>query len=84
MGFGARRRQPTAGTAALARVVHPGMTGRARWYWLLVIPFLGLAFPALYAQAAPSLFGFPFFYWYQFAWLLVSSAVTAIVYERTR
>jgi hypothetical protein len=60
------------------------MRRRARWYWLLAIPFLGLAFPALYAHAEPSVFGFPFFYWYQFAWLLVSSAVTAIVYERTR
>jgi hypothetical protein len=60
------------------------MTGRARWYWLLVIPFLGLAFPALYARAEPAVFGFPFFYWYQFVWLLVSSTVTALVYLRTR
>jgi hypothetical protein len=60
------------------------MTRRTRWYWLLAIPFLGLGFPAVYARAEPSLFGFPFFYWYQFVWLLISSAVTAIVYGRTR
>jgi hypothetical protein len=60
------------------------MAGRTRWYWLLAIPFLGLAFPAIYARAEPSVFGFPFFYWYQFVWLLVSSGVTALVYARTR
>jgi len=53
------------------------MTRRARWYWLLAIPFLGLGFPAIYARAEPSFFGFPFFYWYQFVWLLISSGVTA-------
>jgi hypothetical protein len=30
------------------------------------------------------LFGFPFFYWYQFAWLFGSAAVTLLVYRKTR
>ncbi len=54
------------------------------WYLLLVPPFIGLLVPGLYAHAEPSLGGMPFFYWYQFAWLLVSSALTAVVYARTR
>ena len=55
-----------------------------RWRWLLILPYLGLCFPALYTRATPALWGFPFFYWYQFAWLLISAALTAIVYLRAR
>jgi len=29
-------------------------------------------------------FGFPFFYWYQFAWVLLASVIMAIVYLKTR
>lgn len=54
------------------------------WYWLLLIPFLALAFPVLYARAEPALWGFPFFYWYQFAWLFLTSLVTLLVYVLTR
>ncbi len=54
------------------------------WRWLLLIPVLALAFPALYARRDPVLFGFPFFYWYQFAWLFGSAAVTLLVYRKTR
>jgi Protein of unknown function (DUF3311) len=52
----------------------------ARWNWLLVLPALALLFPALYARQTPTLFGFPFFYWYQFAWVLLTAAITALVY----
>ena len=51
-----------------------------RWNWLLVLPAIGLLFPAIYARATPTLFGFPFFYWYQFAWVFVTAAITAVVY----
>lgn len=51
-----------------------------RWNWLLALPALGLLFPAIYARTTPTLFGFPFFYWYQFAWVFVTAAITAVVY----
>ena len=51
---------------------------------LLVLPFIGLLYPPLYAKHDPTLFGFPFFYWYQFAWVLVTALLTAIVYRATR
>jgi hypothetical protein len=51
---------------------------------LLTLPFVGLMVPAIYARTEPALFGFPFFYWYQFAWLFATSALTAIVYRQTR
>jgi len=56
---------------------------RSAW-WLLLLPFAGLLVPALYARAEPALFGLPFFYWYQFAWLFATTALTAFVYMRSR
>jgi hypothetical protein len=54
------------------------------WYLLLLIPFVALAFPPIYARQAPELFGFPFFYWYQFAWVPLSALLTWIVYRLLR
>ena len=31
----------------------------------------------------PTLFGFPFFYWFQLAWIFVSMIITAAVYYAT-
>ena len=50
---------------------------------LLAIPALGLCFPAIYARSEPSLLGWPFFYWYQFAWIILSGVITAVVYFAT-
>ncbi len=47
---------------------------------LLVIPFLAVLWPPLYAGAQPSLDGIPFFIWYQFAWAIISAALTIVVY----
>jgi hypothetical protein len=55
---------------------------RALWNLLLLPPYIALLAPAFYAKAEPSLFGFPFFYWYQFAWVIVAAALTGIVYRR--
>jgi hypothetical protein len=57
---------------------------RSAWNWLLVVPALALAFPGVYAHADPPLFGFPFFYWYQFAWVLGSALITGVVYFTTK
>ena len=51
---------------------------RRFWYWLLLLPLLATAFPALYANGPP-LFGLPFFYWYQMAWAVGVSAVIGFV-----
>jgi hypothetical protein len=48
---------------------------------LLALPYLGLCFPALYARATPAIFGFPFFYWYQFAWVVLTSLLLGVVYK---
>ena len=55
-----------------------------RWYWLLVVPVVGaLATPA-YNSRTPVVIGIPFFYWSQLVWVLVSVAITVLVYRRTR
>jgi len=48
---------------------------------LSALPWLGLLLPFLYARAMPAVFGIPFFYAYQFAWIPVSAILTAIVYK---
>lgn len=59
--------------------------GGARWWYvLLALPFIGLLYPPLYVRKDPELFGFPFFYWYQFAWVVVAAALTILVYLRTK
>jgi hypothetical protein len=54
------------------------------WYLLLVPPFVGLLWVPLYAEAKPRLFGIPFFYWYQFAWVPVTALLIWLVYRRVR
>ncbi|MCF8566842.1 DUF3311 domain-containing protein [Alicyclobacillus tolerans] len=59
-------------------------SGKKGWYWLLIIPFIGTLFPAFYSSVQPTLWGFPFFYWYQILWVFISSILTFIVYKATK
>ena len=43
---------------------------------LLAIPVLALLIVPLYASEGPHLWGFPFFYWYQFLWVFFASGFT--------
>jgi len=52
---------------------------RRGWYSLLALPFAGTLIPSLYNHARPALFGIPFFYWYQLAWVLVTAALLGFV-----
>jgi hypothetical protein len=49
--------------------------------WLLVIPVAALAFPGIYNRETPTLFGFPFFYWYQLVWVFLATAILGLVYK---
>ena len=51
-----------------------------RWYWLLLLPFLALLYPPLYAHLTPRIFGIPFFYWYQLLWVLITPVLTYAAY----
>jgi hypothetical protein len=54
------------------------------WHALLGAPFVGLLWVPFYNRRDPELAGFPYFYWYQFAWIGISAALTAVVYFATR
>jgi hypothetical protein len=49
--------------------------------WLLVLPYIGLLCVPFYNFSDPVLFGFPFFYWYQLAWVPVSALLTWLAYR---
>lgn len=66
MSDAASRRLPT-GTAVLVGV-------------LLMIPVVALLLVGTYAKEGPELFGFPFFYWYQFLWVFLASAFTSAAF----
>jgi membrane protein implicated in regulation of membrane protease activity len=50
---------------------------------LLLIPIVALLWVPSYAKVDPELFGFPFFFWYQFLWVFICSALTWTAYRLT-
>jgi Protein of unknown function (DUF3311) len=48
---------------------------------LLILPYLGLLYPPIYARVDPTLWGLPFFIWYQFLWVFITVGITALVYR---
>ncbi len=50
------------------------------WLWLLVIPYPGVLWVPFYNRVDPTVFGFPFFYAYQMAFVIVTALLTAFVY----
>ena len=51
------------------------------WRWLLVLPFIALMWVPFYNSVEPTLWGFPFFYWYQFLWLLITAVLISFLYH---
>ncbi|MDT0611679.1 DUF3311 domain-containing protein [Streptomyces lancefieldiae] len=47
----------------------------------LVAPFVAMLWVGSYADADPDFIGVPFFYWYQMAWVLISTVLTMIAYK---
>ena len=57
-----------------------------RYSWLLLLlllPYIGLLWVPFYNFREPVLFGLPFFYWYQFAWIPLTIFVTWLLYRVT-
>ncbi len=53
-------------------------------YLLLLLPFAGTLSVPLYNYARPTLFGIPFFYWYQLGWVLLTAALLGCFLALTR
>ncbi|MCW5250492.1 MULTISPECIES: DUF3311 domain-containing protein [unclassified Streptomyces] len=47
----------------------------------LLAPFVAMLWVGSYARTDPALWGIPFFYWYQMAWVLASTALTMVAYR---
>ena len=62
----------------------PPSTHSRWWKLLLLIPFVALLWVPFYNRIDPALFGIPFFYWYQFAWVFLTSLIILFVDARTR
>jgi hypothetical protein len=66
-----RPRRLSAGAATLAGV-------------LLLIPCVALALVPTYSRETPRLWGWPFFYWYQVLWVLITPLATYAAYRVIR
>jgi uncharacterized protein DUF3311 len=55
--------------------------GSKWWFLLLLLPYVGLLYPPIYARLEPALWGIPFFIWYQFLWVFITVGITAFVYR---
>jgi uncharacterized membrane protein len=64
-------------------------TRRSTGLWVLIgvilVPAVVLPlWVPLYDKTEPTLWGFPFFYWFQFAMILMAAALTVIAYVISR
>jgi hypothetical protein len=50
------------------------------WRVLLLLPVLAVLAVGCFNRTGPSLWGFPFFYWYQMLWVILCSAVAGLVF----
>lgn len=57
---------------------------RSRWYLLLPVAVVVPLLTPLYNRISPELWGLPFFYWCQMAFVFMGASVTAIVQLATR
>ncbi len=58
----------------------PSKLKRTVWYVILFVPFFTAIAVPLFNRIEPSLYGIPFFYWFQFALILVAAVVTGLAY----
>ena len=60
----------------------PGPETKRHWLRILfVLPFIAMLWVSSYNRLTPELFGFPFYYWYQLLWVVISAAIAGMVYK---
>jgi hypothetical protein len=57
---------------------------RRAWLLLLALPYIAMLWVPSFNSVEPSWMGFPFFYWYQLLWVILCSAIVAVVFKMTR
>lgn len=69
------------------RPPRPGTSTRGRWFLICLLLAPAVIVPLLvplYDSEDPTLFGFPFYYWFQLALIPLSVVLTAIAYYIAR
>ena len=64
-------------TAPLA----PRRSDRSPWNWLLAVPIVLPLLVPLFNREDPTLFGWPFFYWFQLSLVALGVLTTSLVYR---
>ena len=63
------------------------MSQSTRWTLVVIVLAPAVVLPlvvGLYDRSDPELWGFPFYYWFQFALIPVAAACTSIAYQLTK
>jgi hypothetical protein len=50
------------------------------WYATFLVVFVATLWVPFFDRLEPRLLGFPFFYWWLFLWIILCSALSAVVY----
>ena len=50
------------------------------WRLLLIVPVLAVLAVPVFNRTGPTLWGFPFFYWYQMLWVILCSGTAGLVF----
>ncbi len=82
--FTRERSGDARGPGATARRGTPANEQGMAWCWLFAIPLVATLLPWIYNTRDPELFGVPFFYWYQMAWVPITVVLTIFVYRKTK
>ena len=82
--LGGGRSEPPERTAGRRKNDRQQANDRSGWNWLLVPAIVIPLLVPLYNRVEPTLFGWPFFYWGQLAFIALGVATTSIVYQKTK
>jgi hypothetical protein len=58
----------------------PASAKQTLWILIFIALFAVTLWVPLYNRVEPTLFGIPFFYWFQFVWIIVAAIVTGVAY----
>src|SRR5215212_4383684 len=75
---------PTPPGGPVTEEVAPHRSDRSPWNWLLLVGIVLPLIVPIYNRVEPTLFGWPFFYWFQLMLVAVGVLVTSVVYRMTR
>jgi Protein of unknown function (DUF3311) len=67
----------------MIRNPRPSRSGFSLWNLLLLVPFVALLWVPFYNSIEPSIWGIPFFYWYQFLWVFLTSVLIIWVHHKS-